>query len=79
MLTRLFIDNFKCFVDFEYKPGQRQLILGGNGSGKSSLMDALFRLRQFLSVGEKAEVLFPASDRTKWNNRLHQTFELEAE
>jgi predicted ATPase len=78
MLTRLYIDNFKCFVGFEYKPGQRQLILGGNGSGKSSLMDALFLLRQFLTVGEKAEGFFPMADRTKWINEPKQTFELEA-
>jgi len=78
MLTRLYIDNFKCFVNFEYKPGQRQLILGSNGSGKSSLMDALFLLRQFLVVGEKTEILFNSSDRTKWMNQLNQRFELEA-
>jgi predicted ATPase len=79
MLTRLHIDNFKCFVGFEYKPGQRQLILGGNGSGKSSLMDALFLLRQFLVVGEKAEVLFTSSDRTRWVTPTQQRFALDAE
>jgi len=78
MLTRLRIHNFKCFVNFEYEPGQRQLILGGNGSGKSSLMDALFRLRQFLSLGEKAEVFFPFFDRTRWTSELKQSFEVEA-
>jgi ATPase subunit of ABC transporter with duplicated ATPase domains len=78
MLTRLRIHNFKCFVGFEYQPEQRQLILGGNGSGKSSLMDALFLIRQFLVVGEKGEVLFASSDRTKWLAQPHQSFELEA-
>ncbi len=78
MLTRLYINNFRCFVDFEYKPGQRQLILGGNGSGKSSLMDALFVLRQFLFTGEKAEVFFHFSNRTRWLSETKQSFELEA-
>jgi len=41
MLTRLYIDNFRCFVNFEYRPARKQLILGGNGSGKLSLLDAL--------------------------------------
>jgi predicted ATPase len=36
MLTRLYIDNFRCFVKFEYRPARTQLILGANGSGKSS-------------------------------------------
>jgi predicted ATPase len=78
MLTRLYIDNFKCFVGFEYKPGRRQLILGGNGSGKSSLMDAFLLLQRFLVFGRKTEDVFLATDRTKWMDELKQTFEVEA-
>ena len=37
MLTRIYIDNFRCFVNFEYRPERKQLLLGANGSGKSSL------------------------------------------
>jgi AAA15 family ATPase/GTPase len=33
MLKRLYIDNFRSFVNFEYKPGSKQLLLGANGSG----------------------------------------------
>jgi AAA15 family ATPase/GTPase len=44
MLTRLYIDNFRCFVDFEYRPGRTNLILGRNGSGKSSMLDALLAM-----------------------------------
>jgi hypothetical protein len=29
MLQRIHFDNFRCFVNFEYKPGQKQLQLGG--------------------------------------------------
>jgi AAA15 family ATPase/GTPase len=50
MLTRIYIDNFKCFVNFEYKPAQRQLILGSNGAGKSSLLDALLFLRRIVEL-----------------------------
>jgi len=31
MLTRLYIDNYRCIEKFEFKPAARQLILGGNG------------------------------------------------
>ena len=40
MPARLYIDNFRCFAKFEYRPARRQLILGANGSGKSSLVVA---------------------------------------
>ncbi|HEX4231115.1 MAG TPA: hypothetical protein VHZ07_20730 [Bryobacteraceae bacterium] len=47
MLTRIFIDNFLCFANFEYRPGRKQLLLGGNGGGKSSLLNAIRDLKQF--------------------------------
>jgi hypothetical protein len=78
MLTRLYIDNFRCFVGFEYKPERRNLILGRNGSGKSSLVDALLFLRQFVIAGNKSEDLFPLSQRTRWLERPEQSFEIEA-
>jgi ATPase subunit of ABC transporter with duplicated ATPase domains len=78
MLTRLYIDNFRCFVGFEYKPGRTNLILGRNGSGKSSMLDALLFVRQFVAVGSTAEELFPLNQRTRWHRRSDQIFELEA-
>jgi predicted ATPase len=78
MLTRLYIDNFRCFVNFEFKPARRNLILGLNGSGKSSLLDALLGVRQFVITGAPAEDLFPLSQRTRWLNQAKQSFEIEA-
>lgn len=78
MLTRLYIDNFRCFVGFEYEPARRNLILGRNGSGKSSMLDALFFLRQFVTRGDRAEDIFMLNQRTRWASRPDQTFELEA-
>jgi len=78
MLTRLYIDNYRCFVNFEYRPERKQLIFGRNGSGKSSLHDALFALRQFAVKGLKAEEMFPLFERTRWLDQAKQTFELES-
>src|SRR5437016_6260855 len=78
MLTRLYIDNFRCFVNFEYRPARRQLIIGGNGSGKSSLQDALLRVRQLVLMGQRADELFGLGDRTRWLSQIHQTIEIEA-
>ena len=78
MLTRLYIDNFRCLVKFEYRPSRKQLIVGRNGSGKTTLLDALFFLRQFVSRGDNLDKSFILSQRTRWLRQREQTFELEA-
>jgi predicted ATPase len=78
MLTRLYIDNYKCFVNFEYRPARKQLILGGNGTGKSTLLEVLGVLRQFVD-GEKATSLFTSRRKTRFGRpRRRLTFEIEA-
>ncbi|MGH9763844.1 MAG: AAA family ATPase [Blastocatellia bacterium] len=36
MITRVYIDNFRCFSNFEVKPDRVNLLIGGNGAGKST-------------------------------------------
>jgi AAA domain, putative AbiEii toxin, Type IV TA system len=79
MLTRLYLDNFRCFVNFEYRPGRKQLILGRNGSGKSSLLDALLLLRQFAVRGDIFDDFSILNQRTRWLSKSQQTCELEAD
>jgi predicted ATPase len=75
MLTRIYIDNFRCFVDFEYKPERKQLLLGANGTGKSALFTVIRFLKQFVKGDENP---FTQSMRTRWQDRLVQVFEIEA-
>ncbi|MBZ5521094.1 MAG: AAA family ATPase [Acidobacteriia bacterium] len=75
MLTRVYIDNFRSFVNFEYKPERKQLLLGANGSGKSSLLDAIRYLKKFV---EGYENPFTQSTRTRWQDRPLQVVEIEA-
>lgn len=77
MLKRLYIDNFRCFVNFEYKPERKQLLLGANGSGKSSLLEVIRLLKRFLAGGE---IPFTQSSRTRWQipPLPLQIFEIEA-
>ena len=75
MLTRIYIDNFRCFVNFEYKPEKKQLLLGANGSGKSSLLDAMSYLKRFVKGDENP---FTQSTRTRWQDRPLQVLEIEA-
>jgi predicted ATPase len=78
MLTRLYIDNYRCFENFEYKPARRELIIGRNGAGKSSLFDALFFLRQMVNVGPLLDEFSLLSQRTRWLTRPQQSWEIEA-
>lgn len=77
MLRRVYIDNFRCFTSFELHLDRRCLLLGSNGSGKSSLMDALQRVRQFVVEGRWAEECFPLREHTRWVENPRQTIELE--
>jgi predicted ATPase len=75
MLTRVYIDNFRSFVNFEYRPEKKQLLLGPNGSGKSSLLDAISYLKKFLKGSENP---FTQSTRTRWQDRPSQVLEIDA-
>jgi predicted ATPase len=75
MLKRIYIDNFRCFVNFEFKPERKQLLLGANGSGKSSLLEAVRLLKEFI---KGRDIPFTQSSRTRWQDRPLQVFEIEA-
>ncbi|MFP5209159.1 MAG: AAA family ATPase [Acidobacteriota bacterium] len=76
MLNRLYIDNFRCFVNFEYRPERKQLLLGANGSGKSSLLEVLRLLKEFI---KGRDIPFTQLSRTRWQDRPLQVFEIEAQ
>ncbi len=75
MLTRIYIDNFRSFVNFEYRPERKQLLLGPNGSGKSSLLDAIRYVKRFIQGDENP---FTQSTRTRWQDKPLQVVEIEA-
>ncbi len=79
MLTRLYLDNFKGFVNFEHRPARKELILGRNGSGKSSLLEALLMLRQFVAKGDVFDDFSILAQRTRWLDQQQTTGELDAE
>lgn len=58
MICRIFMENFKCFGSQEIQLGGITVLAGLNGSGKSSVMQALLLLRQSgLDVDEDPGVL----------------------
>lgn len=78
VLTRIYINNYRCLVNFELRLGRRQLIIGANGSGKSSVMDALLFLRRLVVLRQDLERHTVLKERTLWLNLPVQTFEIEA-
>jgi predicted ATPase len=76
MLTRIFADNFRALVNFELRPGRLSLLLGDNGSGKTSVLNVLGNLRDLIVLGRSSTDLFSYT-RTKWELRDVQRLELE--
>lgn len=53
MLKRLYVDNYRCFVNFSLDLHPLTLLVGRNGTGKSSVLEVLFALRKLLSGAGK--------------------------
>ena len=81
MLHQLYADNYKCLVNFELPLKALTLLLGPNGTGKTAVLDVIFRLRRVLVDGIKvgAREAFPTSTLTRWDMRDVQLFGLEVE
>jgi predicted ATPase len=68
-------------VNFELRLGELGLLLGTNGSGKSSVLEVLRALREILSGSVKVAdpVAFPSNTLTSWQNGPMQAVEIEVE
>ena len=79
MISRIYIDNYRCFVNFEWRPGMQSLLLGENGNGKTSVFDVLERLRSTVVEGLPTNEVFQPDTLTAWDQRSEQTFELQVQ
>ncbi|HXP61950.1 MAG TPA: AAA family ATPase, partial [Dongiaceae bacterium] len=77
MVKRVYVDNFRCLVNFELKLDRVNLLLGLNGTGKTAVFDVLHRLQEFVSGNAKVLAAFPSADLTWWQRSPTQRFELE--
>ncbi len=78
MLTRLYVDNYRCLVNCEARFSRLQLLLGPNGSGKSSLFEALRQVRGLLD-GAPLAATFPTTCLTQWQTSPLQRVEVGLE
>ena len=81
MLKRLYIDNYRCLVNFDLPLQEMTLLLGRNGTGKTSVLDVIYALRELLSGKAKVtdREIFPSKTLTRWQSRNVQVFEVEVE
>ena len=79
VLKRVYIHNYKCLVGFDLELQNTTLLLGGNGAGKTAVLEVLFALRKLLAGEARIddEIAFHPSSLTKWQAEPHQVFELE--
>jgi predicted ATPase len=77
MLAKVYVNNFKCLVNFELNLSALNLMLGANGVGKSTLFEAISKVQAFALFGMKASQVFFSADLTKWQSLDTQIFELE--
>ncbi len=72
MIKKIDIDNFRCLVNFQIDLQANQLWLGVNGTGKSSIIDALSKIQRVLD-GDSVADIFSADDLTLWQKKMTQT------
>lgn len=80
MITRLYVNNFRCLVSFKAEFDSFGVLCGPNGAGKSSVLDAL-RLVRNLATGEgvlggEGDRDVPRLEFTNWLKSTVQEFEL---
>jgi predicted ATPase len=76
VIERVYLDNIRTFVNFEWRPGPLAILLGPNGAGKTALLDALRSAQALLAGDASSTEAFPETSRTRWDRRREQTIEL---
>lgn len=77
MLKKLYVDNYRCLVNFEVNFSNLSLLIGENGSGKTTVFEVLRYLQAFVSGDVRLRDQFLAENLTRWQTRDEQVFELE--
>lgn len=80
MITRLYVNNFRCLVNFKAEFDSFAVLCGPNGAGKSSVFDALRLLRNLGTgdavLGGTGEQDVPHLEFTDWLDSTIEEFEL---
>ncbi len=81
MFRRLYVNNYKCLANFNLAFQDLTLLLGRNGTGKTSVLDVVYALRELLIGNARIANpnVFPTPTLTAWQTEELQVFEVEAE
>jgi predicted ATPase len=79
MLKSIYVNNYRCLVNFKMNFNELTLLMGPNGGGKSTLFDLLYRIRHLIVDNVRVSEVFPLEDLTAWIKGNEQTFELEVQ
>ena len=77
MLSKLYVDNFRCLENFELGLDETNVFLGRNGTGKTSVLKVLRNIQNLVVRGSKVDTVFPARDISLHGQRNEQRFEIE--
>lgn len=76
MINYLKVDNYRCFVNFKIDFSLINILLGGNGTGKSTLLELIADLRFFIQGKGNVGDVFSFDSVTRWQTVPVQSFEL---
>lgn len=79
MLKRIYADNYRSLVNFEFQPATCNLLIGDNGSGKSCVFDVIEAIQDIVVGGHGVTDILPTSSLTRWETRDVQRFELQVQ
>jgi predicted ATPase len=81
MITRLYVNNYKVLNSFTLEAKPIVILMGRNGAGKTTVLDVLRSLRNFMTGRLDVVAAFPAATLSRLNlsPELYQTFELDVQ
>ena len=77
MIRRIYIDNFRCLSNFELELAETNILLGANGTGKTSVLDVLRRIQDFIVQGSKVSDAFAGRHVSIGREGALQRFEID--